>query len=399
MNQDKEQNSEKQKHRKGDTDLYHPPGKALSVEEFFSATSHLAQLDESTLFVIDIRGSRLRDGILIASTPACQSWFDIPVAAIKTITPIALACDNNPTQLLVSIIFREEFRSLVSTFRALGSKESDRRVIGYYGPHRIPPELLENGRSLGIFQERRPEPCPITTDAFLGEPGKFSNIDVAPPPRGTFVKLRYDARNIGITRVLIKQAGTVVGRFYGDLQDTRGESVFYSNGGDIEFEIQECVEYTDGTHAWVPLQNFVHDDSSGANHNVLLRTSNGATACAVLWGPGIMPPPPPVYLHPGGQLRCGGWGWRVATSYAFAWTTSTPDPNGPRIAVPKLSVAMHIGCRDFKTGHSAQNVSDVVASEQFRGINVPVCCEFYVTAEAILQDGSRRTASTTIKEP
>lgn len=240
------------------------------------------------------------------------------------------------------------------------------------------------------------EPCPVTSDAFLGEPGKLSNVNLPQPPNGTYTRVSMVATSAAPQRLLVKQSGNVVARYYGDLADPRGIATFFSDGTDIEFEFQQCVQFTDGSHGWRPFINFVTDQSTGENRSYLFE--GGGAKFVMEFGPDITPPPPPAFLHVDGKLKCGGFGWQVATSYAYAWTTATPDRNGPRIAVPNLAVSMVIGCRQFSVSNSGHNISNIETSEQFRGIGVPVCCDFDVVASATGPDGAPLSARTTIHE-
>lgn len=381
-------------------------GKPLSLEQFVKAASAMETPSAGSLFVIDVRSVHSQDGVLRMALPNCRKWFDVPMAAIKSVSPVGLGCNNDPTKILTSVVFRDEFQSLASTFQALGyTTEHVGMGFGYSGVEPLPINAINiNAPYLRLDQ---PEPCPIMGDAFLGDPGALSNIGVDPPPAGTYVRITYYNKELGPHRVLIRQRGRIVGRFYGDLSDERPTNTFFSDGGDIEFEFQRCDEYTDGSHEWNPLYNFGKQVSgppvSGSpDYRININTDNGQTGAAIEWGPNIVPPPPPAppaYFWVGGRIQCGGFLWKVATNYAFAWVTTTPDRNGPRLAVPRLSVTLYIDCRQFKTSNTVNNQSDVVASEQFRGINVPVCCDIRVHGEATLANGRKLTGDINIKEP
>lgn len=91
----------------------------VSVDEFLEAMSSIEEVGATSLYVIDLRASKSLEGALRASNSACRVWFNIPLAAVEHITPLGIGCANDPTRVLVSIGFREEFKTLSETFRAL----------------------------------------------------------------------------------------------------------------------------------------------------------------------------------------------------------------------------------------------------------------------------------------
>lgn len=235
-------------------------------------------------------------------------------------------------------------------------------------------------------------PCPHQSDDFIAQPGEI--INASQPPGGAYVRLNFKATDAAPQRCIVKQNNRVVGRFLGDLNAPPTEAFFTSDGGEIKYEFQQCSETTSGDKQWFAYQNTFQDQSSGANKKYLMKAT-GLSQFTLEFGPGIVAPPPPVYVHVGGKVKCGGilGANLVATSYAYAWVTSTPDPNGPKVAVPNLKVTLHIDCRSFQKENSVQNASEVVQGEQFRGIGVPICCDIRVDADATLADGSHKTAS------
>jgi hypothetical protein len=238
-------------------------------------------------------------------------------------------------------------------------------------------------------------PCPHQTDEFIAQPGEI--IGASQPSNGTYVRLFFKATNDAPQRAIVKQGNRVVGRFFGDLNAPPQEAFFDSDGSDVKYEFQQCSETTSGEKQWFAYTNTFEDQSSGANKKYMMRAT-GLSQFTLEFGPTIVRPPPPFYVHVDGKVKCGGilGANLVATSYGFAWVTSTPDRNGPKVRVNNLKVTLHIPCRGFSKENSVQNVSEAVQGEQFRGIGVPICCDIRVDAVATL-DGQTKTASGTFQ--
>lgn len=236
-------------------------------------------------------------------------------------------------------------------------------------------------------------PCPHQTDDFLAQPGEI--IDAPQPPNGTYVRLFFKATDAAPQRAIVKQGNRVVGRFLGDINAPPVEAFFDSDGGGVKYEFQQCSELTNGDKKWFAYESTFQDQSSGANNKYLMRAT-GLSQFTLEFGPTIVRPPPPFFVHVGGKVKCGGilGANLVATSYAYAWVTSTPDPNGPKMKVDNLKVKLFIDCRSFSKETSVSNVSEAVQGEQFRGIGVPICCDIRVQAVATL-GAEQKTASGT----
>lgn len=249
------------------------------------------------------------------------------------------------------------------------------------------------------------EPWPSTGDDFLALPGRLRAAGFEPPARNTYCKLSFNATTDVPQRILVKQGGRlvgedhsggrVVGRYFGDERIPIGEAFFESDGEDIYFEFQE---YHEEIKAWRAYRNTIQDTGDDTNREFTMR---GARASFKLeWGPRIVRPRPvdprqpeqprPAhgFLWVGGKVKCKNiFLGSVQTSYAFAWATATNDPNGPKLAVPELSVSFVYD--DFPHGpisNSARNTSEVVASEQIR--RAPGnCSDYTVTARGVGPDG------------
>lgn len=185
----------------------------------------------------------------------------------------------------------------------------------------------------------------------------------------------------------IHRGGRTVGKYYGDESLPTRDVFFDSDGGEVFFEFRQFIE---GMHEWRAYTNTIEDKSEGDNHRYVMR---GAGATTVLeFGPKIeaMRPPatPHGYLWVGGKAKCKNiLVGSVQTSYAYAWTTLTNDPNGPKLSVPKVSVWFKYD--EFPQGpitNTATNTSQVEASEQIR--RAPGKCSAYkVVATGVGPDG------------
>lgn len=277
--------------------------------------------------------------------------------------------------------------------------------------------LLSRGRKrfddaggIDINQIRRlqdEEPWPTTGDDFLALPGRLRAAGYEPPPQGTYCKLSFRATGEAPQRVLVKQGGIlsgvdhnggrVVGRYFGDEAIPHTEAFFTSDGEEIYFEFQK---YYREINEWRAHHNTIQDTGDDSNKEYTMR---GAQARFVLeWGPRIvrpapprppdppqLPAPPHGYLWVDGKAKCTNISLgSVQTSYAFAWATSTNDPNGPKLAARELSVSFVYD--DFPHGpisKSERNVSEVVASEQIR--RTPGnCSDIEITARGVGPDGT-----------
>jgi len=341
---------------------------ALPVQEFLASTGELKAADPDTIYLFDPRRHAPESDSIVVSHPSGGTDFPIPLAAIEHVVPLGLAGATDPTRQLIAISFRPEFQSLGTAFREMKLRRFDNP----------PPEL-----------------CPPPGDQFLGEPGKFSNVGIDAPPSGQYVRINFQALNTNTPQcVLIRQgAGAerlVAKFFYGLLTDPRVTASFTSNGGDIQFEFQQFIG-----NRWYPYYNTIELESTEPHTTVVLR-DGGTAQATVEWGSGIAAPPQttPAFLQIAGKSKCEGFIWKVQTSYAYAWLTSTPDPNGPRVVASNISVRFQYqGCRPAVVQNSAQNSSQVEASEQVHGADpiCGICFDYIVSAEALLPDGRRLT--------
>jgi hypothetical protein len=227
--------------------------------------------------------------------------------------------------------------------------------------------------------------CPLTRDAFISQPGRlqFGNE----PTDGQYVTVAFTATSVAPQRVLIRQDGRVVARFYGDLDDPRKEAAFVAASGAIEYEFQQCLPTDQNELQWFAYASTTTDESQGNVYQNTFR-SGGTANFVMRWGPGIVAPPPPIYVHVDGKSKCGGFGYKVATNYAYGWVTSTADRNGPKRAVPEIVTSFTYEERGGTISHGERNTSESSAAEQFRGIGIPVCVCYNVTAVAKSEDGT-----------
>jgi hypothetical protein len=89
-------------------------GKALDLDQFFKWAEPLRSVEPSTLYVVDLKRSSKEKGVLCVSRISADRWFGIPLATIETLTPLNL--ESDPSQLVVSLVLKKEYASLIPTF-------------------------------------------------------------------------------------------------------------------------------------------------------------------------------------------------------------------------------------------------------------------------------------------
>ena len=88
----------------------------MSPEEFQQAISELQEMEPGPLYLVDREA--FGEGVLKASPPGDEVWFDLPMAAVRSLTPISVD-SGDPSRLLLTVAFKEGFESLPDTFGSL----------------------------------------------------------------------------------------------------------------------------------------------------------------------------------------------------------------------------------------------------------------------------------------
>ena len=117
----------------------------VEVATFLKTSESLRELARNPFFIIDVRYSDQQ--VLRALTGSSGSgWFDIPAAAVKSLTPLALS-GGDPTKIVTSIVFRSEFQTLARTFAQLSS-----RAEGFTAPGIVSFDERERQQYLNRFE-------------------------------------------------------------------------------------------------------------------------------------------------------------------------------------------------------------------------------------------------------
>lgn len=94
--------------------------KTMGVAGFLDSTAALLSRARNPIYVVD--GSRRNQGVLRLATDASNPyWFDIPLMAVDSITPLSLIV-GDPSRVIASVSFRPEFKSFAATIERLSSQ-------------------------------------------------------------------------------------------------------------------------------------------------------------------------------------------------------------------------------------------------------------------------------------
>lgn len=95
----------------------------MDATTFLEATASLDELSREPRYVVDVcycDQKILRVAIAQQQPLQAADWFELPVAALESLTPLGIL-EDDPAKVIVSIGFRPEFQSLAATFRQLSN--------------------------------------------------------------------------------------------------------------------------------------------------------------------------------------------------------------------------------------------------------------------------------------